>query len=101
MTVEIKQQLEGDFETYMFKFYNEFKHFRLEDFSNFSTTLLNYYVNNKVIAMEDKKESAYYLTTLFNKGMGNRITEEHVHLIAQTISADYTIDFTVVKRLVG
>lgn len=101
MTVEISQQLEQDFETYMHKFYIEHKRFSLEDFSIFSTTLLNYYANNKVITSSEKKEAAYFLTTLYNKGIGNRITEEHLQLIAQTIATDFTIDFTVIKRLFG
>lgn len=101
MNIEIQQQLGKDFETYMFKFYNEYKRFDIQDFSSFSSTLLNYYVNNRVIDISDKKETAYYLTTLFNKGMGNRILEEHLQLIAHTIISDYSVDFTVVQRLFG
>lgn len=99
MIIEINKQLEKDFEAYMFKFYNEFKRFSMEDFAAFSSTLLNYYVNNKVIDLEYKQEAAYFLTTLFNKGIGNRITEEHLQIIAQTITSDYNIDFTVVNRI--
>ncbi len=99
MTTEVKVVLEKDFESYMHSFFNEFKRFSLDDFSNFSTTILNYYVNNKVIEPTDKKEAAYYLTTLYNKGMGNRIIEEHLQVIAESIAVNYNIDFAVVKKL--
>lgn len=99
MITEIKTLLEKDFEIYMNSFFAEFKRFSLDDFSNFSTTILNYYVNNKVIEPSAKKEAAYYLTTLYNKGMGNRIVEEHLQLIAENIAVNYNIDFAVVKKL--
>lgn len=101
INTEIQQLLETDFEKYMFSFYNEYKRFGLEDFNNFSTTILNYYINNKVIELNDRKEAAYYLTTLYNKGIGNRIIEEHLQLISQTIASDYNIDFSVIQRLFG
>jgi len=99
MQIEIQQQLEQDFETYMHKFYVENKRFTLEDFSTFSMTLLNYYTNNKAIDISQKKEAAYFLCTLYNKGIGNRIIEEHLQVIAQTIANDYSVDFTVIQRL--
>lgn len=99
MLTETKQILQKDFENYMHSFYTEHKRFSLDDFSNFSTTILNYYVNNKAIDVADKKAAAYYLTSLYNKGLGNRIIEEHLQLIAQEISANYNIDFGVIKRL--
>lgn len=99
MIIEINKQLEKDFEAYMLKFYNEFKRFSMEDFAAFSSTLLNYYVSNSVIDIHKKQEAAYFLTKLFNKGMGNRITEEHLQIIAQTITADHNVDFTIVNRI--
>lgn len=93
------QKLESDFERYMFKFYQTFKRFNLQDFGSFATTLLNYHINNKVITAEQKKEAAYFLTTLYNKGIGNRITEAHLQEIARTIEADYSIEYEVIQRL--
>lgn len=94
-----KIQLQQDFESYMHKFYAVHKRFNLEDFGVFVTTLLNHYVNNHVIELKDKKEAAYFMTSLYNKGIGNRITEEHLQAIAQTIAQDYTVDFAVIQFL--
>lgn len=101
MDQTIKNLLTQDFERYMTNFYTSFNRFTLEDFGLFASTILNYYVNNKVIDLEDKKLASYYLTTLYNKGIGNRITEEHLEIIAETISRDTNIDFTVIKNLFG
>lgn len=99
MDFEIEGVLKSDFEKYMYLYFNEFKRFNLEDFVDFSVTLLNHYVGNQAIAIDDKKEAAYYLCTLYNKGLGNKITEEHLQLIAQTIASDYSVKFDIIKRL--
>lgn len=96
---DVKQQLENDFEQYMRKFYASFKRFSLEDFGTFASTVINYYVQNRVVEVPDRSETAYFLTSLYNKGMGNRITEEHLQLISTSIANDYTIDFNVIKLL--
>ena len=101
MDFEITKQLEHDFELYMIKFYNKFNRFNLEDFGNFASTILNYNVQNHQIDPKIKQAYAYYLTTLYNKGIGNRITEEHLQIIAQTIAADSVVDFNVVQELFG
>lgn len=99
MDITIQNQLLQDFETYMGRYYAAFQRFGLEDFGNFSSTIINYYVNNRLIPISNKKDAAYYLTTLYNKGIGNRITEEHLQMIAETIAADSNVDFEVVKLL--
>lgn len=101
MQIEIQQQLKLDFEKYMTKFYQANNRFSIEDFGNFATTVLNYYVNNQVLEPSEKKEAAYWLTTLFNIGLGNRISEEHLQLISTSIAADHTVDFNVVSLLFG
>lgn len=99
MDIRIQEKLEKDFESYMFSFYNEFKRFALEDFGTFATTLLNYYINNNTLELKSKADAAYYMCTLYNKGIGNRITEEHLQIIAKAIVEDYSIDFVVAQRL--
>ena len=95
----IQQQLEKDFERYMLKFYTKFKRFSFEDFGKFATTIINYNMQNHLIDQSQKNEYAYFLTTLFNKGMGNRISEEHLQLMAQAIAADTSVDFNVINEL--
>lgn len=101
MDFEIKKQLESDFEKYMFKFYAKFKRFSIEDFGTFASTILNYNVQNHIIDPHIKQEYAYFLTSLYNKGIGNRITEEHLQFIAQTIAADSSVDFNVINEMFG
>lgn len=99
MDILIKKQLEREFESYMYSFYSEFKRFSLDDFGNFATTLLNCYINNHTLDRSEKSEAAYYLITLYNKGIGNRISEAHLHVIAKTIEEDFSVDFAVMQRL--
>lgn len=99
MDILIKKQLEQEFENYMFSFFNEFKRFSLEDFGSFAATLLNYYINNNRLPQSEKPEASYYLATLYNKGIGNRITEEHLQVISKAIADDSSIDFMVAQRL--
>lgn len=98
---EVSKQLEGDFERYMLKFYTKYQRFSIEDFGNFASSILNYNVQNHLIDPNIKKEYAYFLTTLYNKGIGNRITEEHLQVIAEAISSDSSVDFTVIQGLFG
>jgi len=98
---EISKQLEGDFERYMFKFYTKYQRFSIEDFGKFASSVINYNVQNHLIDPKIKKEYAYFLTALYNKGIGNRITEEHLQSIAEAISSDSSVDFTVIQELFG
>ena len=98
---DISKQLEIDFERYMFKFYMKYQRFSIEDFGKFASSILNYNVQNHLIDAKIKKEYAYFLTTLYNKGIGNRITEEHLQVIAEAISSDSSVDFTVIQELFG
>jgi hypothetical protein len=98
---EVSKQLEGDFERYMLKFYTKYQRFSIEDFGSFASSILNYNVQNHLIDSNIKKEYAYFLTTLYNKGIGNRITEEHLQVIAEAIASDSSVDFAVIQELFG
>lgn len=98
---EVSKQLENDFERYIFKFYTKYQRFSIEDFGKFASSILNYNVQNHLIDPKIKREYAYFLTTLYNKGIGNRITEEHLQVIAEAISSDSSVDFTVIQELFG
>ncbi|WP_190301326.1 hypothetical protein [Sphingobacterium litopenaei] len=99
MDFEVSKQLENDFEKYMFKFYAKFKRFSIEDFGAFAATLINYNVQNHLIDAKTKQEYAYFLTSLYNKGIGNRITEEHLQFISQAIASDSSVDFNIVQEI--
>ncbi len=93
--------LKRDFNKYVLDFYQVHKHFTFEEFGDFATTLLNYYVNAQIIESQDKMDAAYYLTTLYNKGMGNRITEDDMTTIARVIARDYSFNMQVLEKILG
>src|SRR5690606_41969446 len=84
--IEVSKQLEQDFEKYMLQFFAKYQRFSLEDFGTFAVSILNYNVNNHRIDKKLKEEYAYFLISLYNKGIGNRITEEHLREIAHVIA---------------
>ena len=97
MDYTLRQQLTDDFELYMRKFYAQHKRFSLEDFGTFAATLLNLYGHNQILKIDQRLEAAYFLTTLYNKGIGNRIIEEHLQSIAKMLHDDTTVDFQVMQ----
>ncbi len=101
MDYTLKQQLTADFELYMHKFYAQHKRFSLEDFGTFAATILNHYGHNQVLKINERLEAAYFLTTLYNKGIGNRIIEEHLQSIAKMLYNDSTVDFQVMQVMFG
>lgn len=96
-----KTVLKRDFDKYMLDFYQVHKRFTFEEFGDFATTLLNYYVNAQIIDPQYKMEAAYYLTTLYNRGIGNRITEQDMSTIARVIAQDHSLDMRVLGKILG
>jgi len=96
-----KERLTRDYNTYMLDFYQVHKRFTFEEFGDFATTLLNYYVNAQIITPKEKFEAAYYLTTLYNKGMGNRITEQDMQTIARVITNDYSLNIQLLDKILS
>lgn len=94
-----KDSLRSAFEKYMLAFYQEEGRFHLNDFADFAITWLNYQVNARLLKPKDKKEAAYYLVTLYNKGMGNRIVEDDLQAITDFICKDYSVDFQILQRI--
>ena len=86
---------------YMRSFFQERGRFDLNDFADFAVTLLNYKVNAQIIPPHEKKEAAYYLATLYNRGMGNRIVESDLQQIAEMITTDYALDMQILQRILG
>ncbi|HMR18986.1 MAG TPA: hypothetical protein PKA53_06780 [Sphingobacterium sp.] len=71
----------------------------MNDFVDFAITLLNYRIHSKLLDSKDKKDAAYYLAALYNKGMGNRIVEEDLQAITDFIDKDYSVDFQILQRI--
>lgn len=96
-----RENLKQSFEAYMRVFYQEHGRFDFNDFVDFAVTLLNYKVNAQVIAVQEKHEAAYYLTTLYNRGVGNRIVEADLQKITDMITADYALDMQILHRILA
>lgn len=96
-----RDSLKQSFEAYMRVFYQEHGRFAFNDFVDFAVTLLNYNINAQIISAQDKREAAYYLTTLYNRGMGNRITEADLQRITDMIVTDYALDMQILQRILG
>lgn len=94
----IKNSVKTDFDKYMFTYYSFCNRFSLEEFADYATSLINYYVLNQHITRSQKKEVALYLVFLYNKGVGNAITEEHIHKIADLIVLDESLNFTIINK---
>ena len=99
LDITLQQQLTQDFESYMQKFYAQHRRFSLMDFGTFAATILNHYSHNRILPADQRHDAAYYLTTLYNKGIGNRIVEEHLQEIATMLTQDSTTDFQVMQLL--
>lgn len=89
------------FEKYMRMFYQENGRFSFIDFVDFAVTLLNYQINSQALEPNAKREAAYYLATLYNKGMGNRIVEDDLQKITDMIVQDYALDMQILQRILG
>jgi hypothetical protein len=94
-----ERDLKPVFEKYMRAFYHEHGRFTINDFVDFAVTLLNYEINSQIRDAKTKKDAAYYLATLYNQGMGNRIEEDDLQSIAKFIYDDYSLDFEILERI--
>lgn len=88
-----------DFDKFMRYTLNQKAPFTLEKFVLFATSLVNFYHGSNLIAATEKKDTALALSTAFNAGIGNQITEEDLHQIADIIISDFTIDYSILNPI--
>lgn len=99
MEAKLHQTIQTDFE--------KFVQFRLKQylgvdfavFGEYATSVLNFYVGSKLLSNEDKMEAAYFLTQLFNKGLGNKISAEDMIEIAAALIQDATLDYSILHPI--
>ena len=74
--------------------------FSLDRFYKSSVSLLNIYVNSKVIKENQKIYCAKYLVTEYNRGIGNSFTESEIIKISNDIIKDKTLDFILLRGII-
>lgn len=97
MTTQQQEMIIRDFEKYMHYTTQYNIPFTLERFVTFATSLVNFYSGSSLIT--DRKESALLLSRSFNKGIGNRITQEDLDQIADLIISDPTVDYSILNLI--
>ncbi|GHE23268.1 hypothetical protein [Sphingobacterium griseoflavum] len=101
MTPQQRDMAIGDFEKYMRYAVKQNEGFTLENFIFFSTSLINFYQGSDLISHADRRDIALILSQSFNAGLGNRITPDDLHEIAQLIISDSSIDYSVLNPIFG
>ena len=100
MKYELKKMLEHDFLGIVTLSNQQIGNFELERFAVSAVSLLNVYVNSKVISQSDKLECAKFLCTQFNMGCNNQLSESIIVDLSNAIVEDLSIDFTVLKGII-
>jgi len=99
MMTHQEEMIVQDFEKYMRYILQRNTPFTLENFVVFATSLVNFYKGSNLISSAERKETALLLTHSFNAGIGNRITPEDLHQIAELIISDSTIDYSILNPI--
>ena len=100
ISIDIKKELFDDFGLIMTKSISETGGFSLDRFYKSSVSLLNIYVNSKVIKENQKIYCAKYLVTEYNRGIGNSFTESEIIKISNDIIKDKTLDFILLRGII-
>lgn len=99
MITQQEEMIVRDFEKYMRYTLQHNTPFTLESFVTFATSLINFYNGSNLISSIERKETALILGRSFNAGIGNRITPEDLHQIAELIISDSTIDYSILNPI--
>ncbi|HLS96389.1 hypothetical protein BC792_102250 [Sphingobacterium allocomposti] len=99
MTAQQREMIVGDFERYMRYIQSQNRAFTLADFVTFATSLINFYSGSQLIDTAERKDTALILSSSFNKGLGNRITEDDIGQISELIISDPTLDYSILSPI--
>src|SRR5690606_4222435 len=99
MTTQQRDMIVQDFEKYMRYTLHQATPFTLEAFAAFATSLINFYSGSKLIENTERTESALLLCRSFNAGLGNQISGEDIHEIANLIVSDDTLAYALLNPI--
>ncbi len=89
--------IQSDFEKFVKYQMKAFGSFDFQRFGHYAASILNFYVGSSLLLLEEKLDAAWFLTTLYNKGMRNRISDEDMREMAAIFSKDPTLDYSVIQ----
>lgn len=93
--------LQDDFEKFLKALKQKGSNLDFSLFGIYTGSILNFYVGSAVIAVEDKQEAALQLCHLFNAGLGRVISKSDLKEMAEAISQDTTLDYSVIQPVFG
>jgi len=96
-----KNMLQDDFEKFLKALQQKGSNLDFSLFGIYAGSILNFYVGSAVIAVEDKQEAALQLCHLFNAGLGRVISKSDLKEMAEAISQDTTLDYSVIQPVFG
>ena len=99
MDSQIKDTIKRDFERFTKYSIAKGNAVGFELFGDYAVSALNFYVGSNVFPLSEKLEAAFYLTQLFNTGMGNRISAEDMQEISIALTEDATLDYSILKPI--
>lgn len=93
--------LQDDFEKFLNSLQQKGSNLDFSLFGIYAGSILNFYVGSAIIAVEDKQEAALQLCHLFNAGLGRAISKSDLKEMAEAISQDTTLDYSVIQPVFG
>lgn len=99
MTNEMKKMIVSDFEKLMRYTVQQNILFTIDTFITYSVSLVNFYTGSKLITEQERYMTAMQLTERFNAGIGNRITDKDLQEIANLITSDPTLDYSILNPI--
>ena len=94
-----KELLKKDFELFIANRKKTGRNFSIPEFADFASAIINFYVGGGVLAHQERNQAALFLTSLYNKGLRNVISDEDVRNIAQAICQEELIDYNIINQI--
>lgn len=99
MTTAQQEMITQDFERYIAYVVKQQISFDFPAFLTFSSSLLNFYIGSSLLKVPEKEAAGLFLGNLYNKGLGNRISDEDISSLALLITEDPHIDYAIIQAI--
>ncbi|MEI5985610.1 MULTISPECIES: hypothetical protein [Sphingobacterium] len=101
LTTTQKNMIQDDFEKFIKHLGAERRGLDFQLFGEYAGSILNFYVGSSLLSLAEKPEAALQLSKLFNAGMKNIISATDLQEIAEAISQDTTLNYSVIQPVFG
>ncbi|WP_270090622.1 hypothetical protein [Sphingobacterium sp. SYP-B4668] len=99
MNDSIKDTLKTDFQKFMTYCLGTNGGFGFEEFGDYTTSVLNFYVGSSVLKISEKEAAAYYLCQLYNQGIQNVMSRSDMEELAHELAGDPTLEYAVLRPI--